>query len=121
MTPSLRGPRGVWAALRVSLAGLAAALRRDEAFRTEAVLCVLLAPVGFWLGETPVERALLVGSLLLVLVAELLNAAVETVFARYGNEHHPLTGAAKDMGSAAVFVAMIAVAIVWATLLWGRI
>ena len=120
MTGTIRGPRGVWKALRISLAGLAAAWRSEEAFRTEAVLCAVLVPVGFWLGGSAVERALLVGSLLLVLATELLNTAIETVFSRYGDERHPLTGAAKDMGSAAVFMTMLIVALVWLGVLWGR-
>jgi len=83
-------------------------------------LFLVLAPAGCWLGQTAVERVLLVGSLLLVLSAELLNSAVEAVIERYGAEHHELAGRAKDMGSAAVFVLMLNVLLVWSLLLAPR-
>ena len=83
-------------------------------------LLVLLAPLALWLGADGVERALLLGSCLLVLVVELLNSAIEAVIERYGPEPHELAGRAKDMGSAAVFVAMLNVVLVWGLVLLPR-
>ncbi len=115
-----RGPVGVWRALRWSLKGLAITWRTESSFRLEVYLCVPLAPLGLWLGQNAVERALLVGSLLLVLSAELLNSSIEAVIERYGAEHHELAGRAKDMGSAAVFVLMMNVLLCWGLLLIPR-
>ena len=81
---------------------------------------VVLAPLGLWLGQTGVERVLLVGSGLLVLSVELLNSAIEAVIERYGPEHHELAGRAKDMGSAAVFVLMMNVLLAWGLILGPR-
>ncbi len=100
-----------------SWSGLCAAFRHEAAFRQELALCLLLIPLGLWLGETGVERALLVGSLLLVLMVELLNSAVEAVVDRIGAEPHELSGRAKDLGSAAVFVALLNVVVIWALVL----
>ncbi len=100
-----------------SWSGLCAAFRHEAAFRQELALCLLLIPLGLWLGETGVERALLVGSLLLVLMVELLNSAVEAVVDRIGAETHELSGRAKDLGSAAVFVALLNVVVIWALVL----
>ncbi|MDW8478998.1 MAG: diacylglycerol kinase [Xanthomonadales bacterium] len=111
--PWPRGPREVWRALRCSLAGLAAAWRHESSFRLEVWLLLPLLPLALWLGEDGVERALLLGSLLLVLAAELLNSALETVLERIGPERHELAGRAKDMGSAAVFVLMLNALAVW--------
>ncbi|MCA8967404.1 MAG: diacylglycerol kinase [Planctomycetes bacterium] len=99
-------------AFRWSLGGFRAALG-EAAFRQEVGLFVVLAPLGLWLGETGVERALLVGSLLLVFITELLNSAIEFTVDRIGTERHPLSGSAKDLGSAAVFVALVNVLVVW--------
>ena len=100
--------------------GLRAAWLVESSFRLEVYLLAVLAPLGVWLGRTGLERALLVGSLLLVLSAELLNSAVEAVIERYGDEHHVLAGRAKDMGSAAVFVLIVNVVLVWGLLLWPQ-
>jgi diacylglycerol kinase (ATP) len=83
-------------------------------------LFVVLAPLGAWLGGSGLERALLIGSMLLVLAVELLNSAIEAVIERYGAEHHELAGRAKDMGSAAVFVLMMNVLLCWALVLAPR-
>ncbi len=115
-----RGPVGVWRALCWSLKGLAIAWRTESSFRLEICLCVPLVPLGLWLGQTGVERALLVGGLLLVLSAELLNSAIEAVIERYGAEYHEMAGRAKDMGSAAVFVLMMNVLLCWGLLLVPR-
>lgn len=116
-----RGPRGIYRALLWSLKGLRAAWLYESSFRLEAVLFLLLAPVGLWLGQTGVERALLVGSMLAVMSIELLNSAVEAVIERYGPEFHELAGRAKDMGSAAVFVLMMNVLLVWGCILLPRL
>lgn len=101
------------AATRWSLAGLAAAARHEEAFRQELILAALLLPLGLWLGGSGVERALLAGSVLLVLVVELVNSAVEAAVDRVSAEAHPLAGRAKDLGSAAVMLSLVNVAVVW--------
>lgn len=101
-----------------SFRGFAAAFRNEAAFRQELGLAVVLAPIGIWLGTTGVERALLVGSLLLVLMVELLNSGIEAVVDRVGLERHELSGMAKDIGSAAVFVSLMNVLVVWGLVLW---
>lgn len=100
-----------------SLAGLKAAVKNEAAFRQELALFVILAPLGFWLGDNGVEQALLIGSLVLVLIVELLNSAIETVVNRIGREHDVLSGQAKDIGSAAVLLALILAVMVWVLVL----
>ncbi|MCG6872487.1 MAG: diacylglycerol kinase [Gammaproteobacteria bacterium] len=97
--------------------GLCAALQHEGAFRQELALFVVLAPVGLWLGDNAVERVLLVGVLLLVLVVELLNSALETLVDRVSTESHELSGRAKDMGSAAVLLSILAAVFTWILLL----
>lgn len=104
-------------ALRLSLRGLAAAWRHEVAFRLEVLAVVLLLPLGLYLGTTQVERALLTGSLLLVLLVELLNSALEATLDRISLEDHPLIGRAKDIASAAVFLALLNAAAVWLLIL----
>ncbi|OGR00691.1 MAG: diacylglycerol kinase [Deltaproteobacteria bacterium RIFOXYD12_FULL_55_16] len=96
-----------------SMAGLAAALRHEKAFQQELGLCLILAPIALWLGKTGVETALLLGALFLVLIVEIINSAIEAVVDRCGEEIHPLSGRAKDLGSAAVFLALANAALVW--------
>ncbi|HET9023454.1 MAG TPA: diacylglycerol kinase [Burkholderiaceae bacterium] len=115
-----RGPRRILLATKWSLQGLRFAWLYESSFRLEVYLLAVLGPLGLWLGHTGVERALLLGSGLLVLGIELLNSAIEAVIERYGAEHHELAGRAKDMGSAAVFVAMINVVMTWALILGPR-
>ncbi len=103
-----------------SLQGLRAAWLHESSFRLEVYLLAVVGPLALWLGETGVERALLLGSCLLVLAAELLNSAVEAIIERYGPEHHELAGRAKDMGSAAVFVLMVNVVATWTLVLLPR-
>ena len=103
-----------------SIAGLRAALRKEAAFRQEVILFVILAPLGAWLGRNGIERALLIGSLLLVLIVELLNSALEATVDRISKKHHKLSGRAKDMGSAAVYLAIALVVLVWALVLMDR-
>lgn len=104
-------------ALRFSLRGLAAAWRHEVAFRLEVLMVVVLWPIGFFAGRTPVERALLIGSLALVLIVELVNSALEATLDRISLEDHPLIGRAKDLGSAAVFLALLNAAAVWLLIL----
>ena len=92
--------------------------RGEAAFRQELALVAVLLPLGLWLGETRVERALLAVSPLLILVVELLNTAIESAIDRIGPEYHELSGRAKDIGSAAVFVTLCAVGLLWAILLF---
>ncbi len=101
--------------------GLKAAWLHESSFRLEVVLFVVLAPVAMHFGETPVERVLLIGSMLAVIAMELMNSAVEAVIERYGAEIHELAGRAKDMGSAAVFVLMMNVILVWGCVLGPRL
>ena len=115
-----RRPGRILKAAQWSLQGLRSAWLHESSFRLEVYLFLVLAPVGLWLGQTGVERALLVGSGLLVLSVELLNSAVEAVIERYGAEHHELAGRAKDMGSAAVFVLMMNVLLTWGLILGPR-
>lgn len=115
-----RGPRGVVNATIWSIKGLKACWRFESSFRLEVYLFLLLAPLALLLGQTAVERVLLVGSMLLVIAVELLNSCIEALIERYGAEHHELAGRAKDMGSAAVFVVMMNVLLVWGLLLAPR-
>ncbi len=116
-----RSPARIMKAALWSLQGLRAAWLHESSFRLEVVLFLFIGPLGWWLGNDGVERALLIGSCLLVLGAELLNSSIEAVIERYGAEHHELAGRAKDMGSAAVFVLMLNVILVWALILGPRL
>ena len=93
--------------------GLKATYKHEEAFRQEVFLLIVSTPLAMWLGKNGVDVALMIGSVLLLLIVELLNSAIEAVVDRFGGEIHELSGRAKDMGSAAVFVAMVNVALVW--------
>ncbi len=116
--PGKTGLRRVIDATGYSIKGIAAAWRYESAFRQELFLCVVMLPFALWLGEGGVEKALLIGSLLLVLIVELLNSAIEAVVDRFGDEWHTLAERAKDMGSAAVFFALADVVVVWGLVLW---
>ncbi len=115
------GLRRVINATGYSLCGLKSAWQTEAAFRQEALLMVILLPMAFLLGKNGVERALLISVCLVVLVAELLNSAIEAVVDRIGPEHHPLAGAAKDLGSAAVFVSLVMVVMVWGLVLFDSL
>ena len=112
--------RHIAKALIWSTAGIKAAWKHELAFRTQAIVIACVLPVGFWLGTTVVEWALLFGSCMLVLITELLNSALETVVDRIGREHHELSGRAKDMGSAAAFFSMLTAVVVWGLIAYGR-
>jgi diacylglycerol kinase (ATP) len=115
-----RGPKRIFKAAVWSWQGLRAAWLHESSFRLEVYLLVVLAPVALWLGQSPVERALMIGSMLLVLAMELANSAIEAVIERYGSEFHEMAGRAKDMGSAAVFVLMMNVLLCWGLVLLPR-
>jgi diacylglycerol kinase (ATP) len=100
-----------------SVAGFKATWEHEEAFRQEVILFVIGTPLGFWLGETPIEKVLLIGCLVLVMLVELLNSAVEAVVDRVGFEHHELAGRAKDIGSAAVMLSLLWAAFTWIMIL----
>jgi len=115
-----RGPRQIIQAMGYSLQGLKAAWRHESSFRLELYLFLLLAPTGLWLGTNAIERVLLVSSLLLVLIAELLNGAVEAIVDKTTPEFNVLAGRSKDMGSAAVFLCMLNVGVVWGLIVLPR-
>ena len=117
--PERTGLRRVGWALRYSLRGLAAALRFEPAFRQECVLALVLIPVALLLPATPGEKALLVASVLLVLIVELLNSALEAALDRHSREFHVLAGRAKDFASAAVFLSLVNCVVVWVLVLFG--
>lgn len=102
-----------------SWAGLKAAFRHEDAFRQEVFLLAVLVPLALYLGDSGIERALLIGALLLVLIVELLNSAVEAAVDRISLDHHELIKRAKDMGSAAVMIALANVGVVWGLVLLG--
>ncbi len=119
--PDHRGLTHVFRAFQYSVQGLRAAFRYEEAFRLELLACLILIPAGIWLGRSPMEYALLFSSLILVLIVELINSAIEAIVDRIGVEHHALSGRAKDIGSAAVFLSLFYVALVWGALLLERL
>ena len=104
-----------------SATGIKTAWKNELAFRVEAIIIAIMAPVGLWLGETAAERALLLISALLILIIELLNSALEAAVDRIGLERHELSGRAKDMGSAAAFISMLTAGIVWALVAYERL
>lgn len=114
-----KGKRGVvriWNAFFHSCAGLADAFRHESAFRQEILLAAILIPVAFVTPVSTAERALLVACVLLVMIVELLNTGVEVAIDRISFEHHSLSKRAKDIGSAAVFIALVNLAVVWAVI-----
>lgn len=113
------GIRRLWFALRYSLQGLRAAWRKEEAFRQEVVVALGAVPLAWLVGETALERALLIAVVLQVLMVELLNTGLEAVVDRIGHDPHKLSGRAKDVGSAAVLMAIAIAAVVWGVLLFG--
>lgn len=119
--PSTRGIKHIFDAFGYSLKGLKAAITHEEAFRLELLAVVIMLPLAIWLGSNAVEYAMLIGSLVLVLIVELINSAVEAVVDRVSVEHHELSGRAKDIGSAAVMLTLINVAVIWGFILYDRL
>ena len=116
--------RRIVRAFGYSLQGIRACYRHEAAFRQEVALMVVMSPLAIWLGRTVAERALLIGVFLVVIIVELLNSALEAAVDRHGDEHHELSGRAKDLGSAAVFVSLVLAFCVWAVAaylrFWGQ-
>ncbi len=108
------------AALRYSIAGLRTAFHDELAFRIEIAFAAAAIPAGLWFGDTPSKQALLIGSVLLVLVVELLNTAIEAVADKISPKQDPLIKKAKDTGSAAVFLAALTAVFIWAVVLWDE-
>jgi diacylglycerol kinase (ATP) len=113
------GLKRVWNAFFYSMAGLRAAFVHEDAFRQESLLALILIPLALWLPASGVGHALMIGAVLLVLIVELVNSAIEAVVDRVSLENHALSKRAKDIGSAAVFVALLNVVAVWGLVLLG--
>lgn len=116
---SATGLQRIIDATRYSLAGLREAARLERAFQQELLLAAVLVPLALWLGETAVEQAIMIASLVLVLIVELINSAIEATQDRISLEQHPLAKHAKDFGSAAVMLALLNAALVWLLILLG--
>jgi diacylglycerol kinase (ATP) len=107
------GLRRLMNAFGYSIAGTLAAFKHEDAFRQEVILAIILTPVAIYCGETPVDQALMISSLLLVIIVELLNSSIEATVDRISVKHHKLAKRAKDIGSAAVFFSLINTAVIW--------
>ena len=115
-----KGIKRLLNALAWSFAGLGSAFKHEAAFRQEMFMAAILLPAALWLGQGGTEKAVLCGSVLLVLITELLNSSIESVVDRVSTDQHPLSGRAKDLGSAAVFLALVNMAVVWSLVLVFR-
>jgi len=113
------GLRRLLNAFGYSVDGFRAAFTNEDAFRQEVYLAIVLIPLAFYLGKTPIEKALMLVSVFLVLIVELFNSAIEAAVDHTSIERHPLAKRAKDIGSAAVLVALIIVVTVWGLVLFG--
>ena len=118
MKPGKTGLRRLLDATGYSMKGIGAIWRNEAAFRQEVALALVLLPLSFFLAANPLQWLLLVAPLVLVLVVELLNSAIESVVDRIGPERHELAGRAKDMGSAAVFFCIVLIVLSWGTIAW---
>ena len=114
-----KGVKRILNACYFSAAGFKAVWTHEEAFRQEVLLFSVTTPLAIWLGQTPIEKLLLIGSVVLVLLVELLNSAIEAIVDRVGLERHELSGRAKDIGSAAVMLSLVWAAITWTYILIG--
>ena len=115
------GLKRVFYAAGYSWKGFKSTWKHEAAFRQEVILFTLMAPLAFWIGETASERVILIAVLLIVLVVELLNSAVESVVDRVGEDYHKLSGRAKDQGSAAVFLSFFIAILVWGGFIISKI
>lgn len=113
------GLKRIWNAFKYSLAGLRAAFRHEDAFRQECLLAIVLIPIALVLSLPGLSKAMLIASVLLVLIVELMNSAVEAVVDRVSLERHRLAKRAKDIGSAAVLITLINLAVVWVLVIFG--
>lgn len=120
MANQARGISRLIKAFGYSMAGFRAGWKHEEAFRQEVLLVTALLPFVFWLGKDARDYALLISTLVLVVITELINSAIEALTDRVGEERHELSGRAKDLASAAVFLALVLVAVVWGALAWAR-
>ncbi len=118
--PGNTGIRRIIRATRFSAQGLTQAWQHEAAFRQEITLTIVLIPAAIWLGRTGFERLILIICCFFVLIVELLNSAIEAAIDRFGEEHHELSGRAKDMGSAAVFLSLVVVGATWGTIAYLR-
>lgn len=117
MKNEAKGLSRIFVAFRFSMKGLKLCYRSEAAFRQELWLSVFLIPLALVYGESPIDKVLLISSVFLVLIVEVLNSAVESVVDRIGSEYHELSGAAKDMGSAAVWLSLVLLVITWLIIL----
>jgi len=115
------GLKRVFYAARYSWKGFKSTWKHEAAFRQEVILFALMTPLAFWIGDTASERVILIAVLLIVLVVELLNSAVESVVDRIGEDYHKLSGRAKDQGSAAVFLSFFIAILVWGGFIISKI
>ena len=115
-----RGATRMWRAFGASMRGLRGAFREEAAFRQELAFALIVIPLALWLGHSGIERALLIAPVVLILVVELVNSAIEATVDRIGFERHALAGLAKDIGSAAVFMSFVLLGVVWLLVLLGR-
>ena len=111
----------MWLATLNSLRGLKHCYHSEAAFRQEVWAALVLVPVAIWLGQTAVERTLLVGSVLVVMIVELINTGIEVVVDRISPERHHLSGFAKDLGSSAVLLSLLLAGMTWTFVLWDRL
>ncbi|EKN6326411.1 diacylglycerol kinase [Yersinia enterocolitica] len=111
----------IYKAAGYSVKGLTAAWKNEAAFRQEAVAAILAIILAFWLDVDATARILLVASVVLVIIVEVINSAIEAVVDRIGSELHELSGRAKDMGSAAVFLAILLALFIWVTVIWQHV
>jgi diacylglycerol kinase (ATP) len=119
--PDNKGLKRIYNAFFFSMQGFRACFRTEEAFRQEVYLAALMIPLGLWIGDSAVERILLVGSVVLVMTVEMLNTAVERAIDRISFDKHELSKEAKDMGSAAVFMMLALTGFVWGSILMEKI
>jgi diacylglycerol kinase (ATP) len=115
-----RGAARLFRALGASIRGLRGAFREEAAFRQELAFALIVIPLGLWLGHSGLERAALTAPMLLILIVELINSAIEATVDRIGFERHALAGLAKDIGSAAVLMSFVLLGTVWLLILLGR-
>jgi diacylglycerol kinase (EC 2.7.1.107) len=121
MANNVTGFQRIVNAAGYSWQGLRAAWQHEAAFRQEAIAAVIAIIVASWLDVDAISRVLMIGSVVLVIIIEIMNSAIEAVVDRIGEERHPLAGRAKDMGSAAVLLAILLALFVWITLLWSHL
>lgn len=119
--PQATGLRRLINASRYSAQGLRSAFRHEAAFRQESWLLLVGSPCAFWVGDDLWQTALLIASLMLIMVVEMVNSALESLVDRVGTDFHELSGRTKDMGSAAVLLTIVIALLLWATALWQRL